>query len=174
MATKFYICKYLSQYDVSPLFNNNGNKNMKNLQQMKKSVQKGFTLIELMIVVAIIGILAAVALPAYQDYIAKSAFSEVVIATTGIKTAVEVYGQIEGTVVGSKADKTVEKLLTGAANGEMVASVTMTADGAITATSEDKKGMGTVTYIITPSVSLGAVSWTLTGDCVAEGWCKEL
>ncbi len=145
---------------------------MKNLQQMKKSAQKGFTLIELMIVVAIIGILAAVALPAYQDYIAKSAFSETVAATTGIKTAVNVYAQIEGKVTGAKLDKTVEKLLTGAAVGETVKTVTMTANGAITATSEDVKGMGTTTYIITPKMSAGAVIWKQSGNCLAAGWCK--
>jgi type IV pilus assembly protein PilA len=53
-----------------------------------KAVQKGFTLIELMIVVAIIGILAAVALPAYQDYTARSKVSEVILAASACRTSV--------------------------------------------------------------------------------------
>ena len=59
---------------------------------MKRQMQKGFTLIELMIVVAIIGILAAVALPAYQDYTKRAKMSEVVLAASACRTSVtEVY-----------------------------------------------------------------------------------
>ena len=63
---------------------------------MKRSMQKGFTLIELMIVVAIIGILAAVALPAYQDYTARAQVAEAFTMTSGIKTTISEAGQTTG------------------------------------------------------------------------------
>ena len=59
---------------------------------MTRSIQQGFTLIELMIVVAIIGILAAVALPAYQDYTVRAKMSEVMLAASGCRTSItEIY-----------------------------------------------------------------------------------
>ena len=64
--------------------------------QIKRAVQKGFTLIELMIVVAIIGILAAVALPAYQDYTIRAQVTESMALASGLKTAVTDYFSASG------------------------------------------------------------------------------
>ena len=61
-----------------------------------KRVQQGFTLIELMIVVAIIGILAAIALPAYQDYTVRAKVSEMMLAASGMKTDIAEYFQAKG------------------------------------------------------------------------------
>ena len=71
---------------------------MKTIQNMHKNAAKGFTLIELMIVVAIIGILAAVALPAYSDYLTRARVSEIVLAASTGRTSVSEYYASTGTL----------------------------------------------------------------------------
>src|SRR3989442_10018239 len=66
------------------------------MERTMKRLQQGFTLIELMIVVAIVGILAAIALPAYQDYVIRSKMSEGVAAAAACKTSVSEYGSTKG------------------------------------------------------------------------------
>jgi len=144
---------------------------------MKK--QTGFTLIELMIVVAIIGILAAIALPAYQTYTNKAKFSEVVVATSAVKTAIEVAYQSNGASTGStlKADNSVSKALQSAAGGNYVAGVDIQSDGDIEASSANIS-IGTTSqfsYILDGTYnSDGSIKWaidTTNSTCVGEGIC---
>jgi len=142
---------------------------------MQKS-QQGFTLIELMIVVAIIGILASIALPAYQTYTQKAKFSEIVLATSGVKSAVEVCSQTIGgatpLAAGScDADLNVVAAVTQAnAAGGNVAGVTY-ATNLITATAGGASFPNAETYTLTGNFANGHVNWTKGGSCGAAGYC---
>jgi type IV pilus assembly protein PilA len=137
---------------------------------MKK--QAGFTLIELMIVVAIIGILAAVAVPQYQTYTKKAKFTEVVQAAQGFKSQVEICLQ-------NRTDPT-STTMTDCSNGTngiagavtaalgKVASVSV-ASGIITAVGTTE--VDSRTFILTPTVSATAIIWTKSGDCTTSGLC---
>ena len=131
-----------------------------------KKAQSGFTLIELMIVVAIIGILAAVALPAYQDYTKRAKFSEVVIGTAGIKTAVEICAQDLNAVTGcTDTANGPGWSIVPVGNSGYIASITTTS-GVITATAVATQGLGGETYILSPAFANGKVTWTKSGTCL--------
>jgi type IV pilus assembly protein PilA len=150
-----------------------------------KKVQQGFTLIELMIVIAIIGILASIALPAYQTYTNKAKFSEVVLASSNVKTTVEICGQTRATTTNFN----VQCIGTGVAgvggpggvadvgiSGQYVASVVVTpgagANSVIsTATSQNITAVP-ATHILTATLAAdGQVTWAESGSCIANGWC---
>ena len=128
-----------------------------------KKVQQGFTLIELMIVVAIIGILAAVAIPSYQNYTIKAKFTEVVQAASPYKLAVEICAQNLSTVTGcSLGTNGVPATMT----SKYVASVGAT-DGKITVVPNATEGIAAAdTFELNPSYSsANGVGWTATGGC---------
>jgi len=141
-----------------------------------KQVQKGFTLIELMIVVAIIGILAAVAIPAYSNYTKKAKFVEVTQATSAFKTAIEVCSQDLGTITGCGGGGTASTNGVPAdtgATGKFVASVTTTSAGVITATANTTFDSTSYSYTLTPTYSATTgVSWTAGGNCLTANFCK--
>lgn len=136
---------------------------------MKNSTQKGFTLIELMIVVAIIGILAAVALPAYQNYTQRAKFSEVVLATSGLKTAVEICAQDLNAITGCTDGQSGAGWSIAPVNASGFVASIATAAGIITATGNNE--VDDRTYILEPTLDpvSGQVTWTdNTGTCETE------
>jgi type IV pilus assembly protein PilA len=144
-------------------------------------IQKGFTLIELMIVVAIIGILAAVALPAYQDYTVRAKVSEGLIAASAARTAVsEVYAN-SGKMLNSAASMNVQSQ-----TSQWVNKVDWTYSdddgGDVVVTLNDVAGLGNArgkTLILRAkgTVSTGAVAWTCGKGTIESkylpGSCKD-
>ena len=133
-----------------------------------KTLQKGFTLIELMIVVAIIGILAAVALPAYQDYTIRAKMSEVILAMSSCRTSItEVYQSGPAQVPG--ADNWGCEILSASAQTKYVSAVHTGTNGEVTATVQN-----IATVVNTSVVSLIPLSTATAPSVMTAGTSQTL
>lgn len=140
---------------------------------MKKHKNRGFTLMELMIVIAIIGILVAIAIPSYQNYTRRAHYTEIVQAAAPYKTGVTECFQTNGELTDCSAGSNgIPAAITAGQSGGLLDTADVAA-GVITLAPKANDGFkSSDTYILTPTITNDQLNWKASGGGVDAGYAK--